>query len=160
MSITNELIVEFPAIAENESLARVIVSVFAAGLNPTIEELSDLKVAVSEAVTNAVIHGYAGQDMKMEGERERDGQELITDIPNKVRLAMTLKGREITVCITDYGCGIEDVDRAMEPLYTTRPEEERSGMGFSFMEAFTNELKVSSSPGKGTTVIMKKMIGE
>lgn len=158
MSITNELIVEFPAIAENESLARVIVSVFAAGLNPNIEELSDLKVAVSEAVTNAVIHGYAGQDMKMEG--KRDGQELITDIPNKVRLAMILKGREITVSITDYGCGIEDVDRAMEPLYTTRPEEERSGMGFSFMEAFTNELKVFSSPGKGTTVIMKKMIGE
>lgn len=167
MGITNELIVEFPAIAENESLARVIVSVFAAGLNPTIEELSDLKVAVSEAVTNAIIHGYDAkrfQEQKIEQEKpdssEIGDQGIGTELPNKVRLAMSMQGRAVTVSVTDYGCGIEDIDRAMEPLYTTKPEEERSGMGFSFMEAFTNELKVSSAPGKGTTVIMKKVIGE
>lgn len=161
MSITNELVVEFPAIGENESLARVIVSVFVAGLNPTIEELSDLKVAVSEAVTNAIIHGYDSEKYlydtgKPEQEQGADGR----DIANQIRLAMSLEGRTVTVSVTDHGCGIEDIDRAMEPLYTTKPDQERSGMGFSFMEAFTNELQVSSTPGQGTTVIMKKVIGE
>lgn len=161
MSITNELVVEFPAIGENESLARVIVSVFVAGLNPTIEELSDLKVAVSEAVTNAIIHGYDSEKYLYDtGKPEQEQGAAGRDIANKIRLAMSLEGRTVTVSVTDHGCGIEDIDRAMEPLYTTKPDQERSGMGFSFMEAFTNELQVSSTPGQGTTVIMKKVIGE
>ncbi len=141
MSKTNELAVEFQAIGENESLARVIVSAFVAKLNPTIEELSDLKVAVSEAVTNAIIHGYDGQD-------------------GKVRIEVSIENHMVTVRIIDYGQGIPDVEKAMEPLYTTKPEQERSGMGFSFMEAFTNELNVQSVPEQGTTVTMKKLIGE
>lgn len=141
MSKTNELAVEFQAIGENESLARVIVSAFVSRLNPTIEELSDLKVAVSEAVTNAIIHGYDGQD-------------------GKVRIVVSIEGHMVTVQIIDYGKGIPDVEKAMEPLYTTKPEQERSGMGFSFMEAFTNELHVQSVPEQGTTVTMKKLIGE
>lgn len=141
MSKTNELAVEFQAIGENESLARVIVSAFVAKLNPTIEELSDLKVAVSEAVTNAIIHGYDGQD-------------------GKVRIEVSIENHMVTVRIIDYGQGISDVEKAMEPLYTTKPEQERSGMGFSFMEAFTNELNVQSVPEQGTTVTMKKLIGE
>lgn len=141
MSKTNELVVEFQAIGENESLARVIVSAFVSRLNPTIEELSDLKVAVSEAVTNAIIHGYDGQD-------------------GKVRIVVSIENHMVTVQIIDYGRGIPDVEKAMEPLYTTKPEQERSGMGFSFMEAFTNELNVHSVPEEGTTVTMKKLIGE
>lgn len=141
MNKTNELTVEFPAVGENESLARIIVSAYVAKLNPTLEELSDLKVAVSEAVTNAIIHGYDGRD-------------------GKIRLTVSMEGHMVTIQITDYGCGIPDIERAMEPLYTTKPEQERSGMGFSFMEAFTNELQVQSVPDKGTTIRMKKMIGE
>lgn len=141
MSKTNELAVEFQAIGENESLARIIVSAFVARLNPTIEELSDLKVAVSEAVTNAIIHGYDGQD-------------------GTVRIVVSIEGPMVTVQVIDYGRGIPDVEKAMEPLYTTKPEQERSGMGFSFMEAFTNELNVQSVPAQGTTVTMKKLIGE
>jgi stage II sporulation protein AB (anti-sigma F factor) len=141
MNKTNELTVEFPAAGENESLARIIVSAYVAKLNPTIEELSDLKVAVSEAVTNAIIHGYDGQE-------------------GRVRLVVSMEGRMVTIQIIDYGCGISDIEKAMEPLYTTKPEQERSGMGFSFMEAFTNELQVQSVPGEGTTITMKKLIGE
>ena len=156
MSKTNELLVEFQAIGENESLARVIVSAYAARLNPTVEELSDLKVAVSEAVTNAIIHGYDRENPVQEtaGAKETKSKQGI------IQLRMWSEGRMVTVQIQDYGCGITDVERAMEPLYTTKPDQERSGMGFSFMEAFTNEVTVQSAPNEGTTITLKKIIGE
>lgn len=143
MHQSNELTIELQAIGENESLARIIVAAYVAKLNPTMEELSDLKVAVSEAVTNAIIHGYEGS---------KEG--------GKIRMVLSMDGRMVTILVQDYGKGIPDIEKAMEPLYTTKPEQERSGMGFSFMEAFTNELLVESESGEGTTIIMKKMIGE
>lgn len=143
MQQSNELTIELQAIGENESLARIIVAAYVAKLNPTMEELSDLKVAVSEAVTNAIIHGYEGS---------KEG--------GKIRMVLSMDGRMVTIQVQDYGKGIPDIEKAMEPLYTTKPEQERSGMGFSFMEAFTNELLVESESGEGTMIIMKKMIGE
>lgn len=109
-------------------------------LNPTLEEVSDVKTAVSEAVTNAIIHGYENH-------------------VNKVQIYAGIEGRTLHLEISDRGVGIPDVKKAMEPLYTTRPELERSGMGFSFMEAFMDEVQVESEPGKGTIVRMKKIIG-
>lgn len=140
MSNTNEMQVEFDGIGENEGFARVVVAAFVSQLNPTLEELGDIKVAVSEAVTNAIIHGY---------EKTR----------GKVRIHARLQENRLIIQIMDSGKGIDDVEKAMEPLFTTKPEEERSGMGFSFMEAFTDELKVESRPGEGTTVTMVKVMG-
>ena len=140
MSNTNEMLVEFEAVGENESFARVVIAAFVTRLNPTLEELGDIKVAVSEAVTNAIIHGY----------EEKGG---------KIRITARLEENELTVQIEDRGKGIPDVEKAMEPLFTTKPAEERSGMGFSFMEAFTDELLVESKPGEGTRVTMKKVMG-
>ncbi len=140
MSNTNEMQVEFDGIGENEGFARVVVAAFVSQLNPTLEELGDIKVAVSEAVTNAIIHGY---------EKTR----------GKVRIHAKLQENRLIIQIMDSGKGIDDVEKAMEPLFTTKPEEERSGMGFSFMEAFTDELKVESRPGEGTTVTMVKVMG-
>ena len=133
--------IEFDAVSENESLARVVVSSITARLNPTIEQLNDIKTAVSEAVTNAVIHGY-----------KNDEGIVAMDID------IDIDGNMVIIEIEDKGVGIEDVDKAMEPMYTTRPEDERSGMGFVFMEIFMDELKVESKPGEGTKVTMKKMI--
>lgn len=140
MSNTNEMLVEFDAVGENEGFARVVIAAFVSKVNPTLEEMSDIKVAVSEAVTNAIIHGY-------EGTRGR------------IRIFAKLNDSRLTVRITDFGKGMEDIEQAMEPLFTTKPEEERSGMGFSFMEAFTDELDVESKPGEGTTVTMAKVMG-
>lgn len=140
MGNTNEMIVEFDAIGENESFARIVIAAFVSKLNPTLEELSDIKVAISEAVTNAIIHGYDGTE-------------------GTIRIVARLDGKCLHVQVADTGKGIADVEKAMEPLFTTKPEEERSGMGFSFMEAFMDELKVTSEPDKGTTVTMMKMIG-
>ncbi len=133
--------VRFESCSDNESFARVAVAAFLARLDPTIEEIDDVKTAVSEAVTNSVIHGYAG---------------TIGEITIRVELS----GKEVTVVVKDEGCGIADVTRAMEPFYTGMKGSERSGMGFSFMEAFMDELAVESEVGKGTTVMMKKRIGE
>lgn len=141
--VTNEMRLEFAAVSDNESFARMAVSAFIAPLNPTLEELSDVKTAVSEAVTNAIIHGY--------GNKGR-----VTD---RVQMNCELKGDILQVEIIDRGVGIEDVDRAMQPLFTTRPEWERSGMGFAFMEAFMDDLEVVSSPEQGTLVRMYKKIG-
>lgn len=124
----------------NEEFARVTAAVFASRLNPTLEEMNDIKTAVSEAFTNAEIHGYQKQC-------------------GVVRLYMMMEGRELTIKIVDDGIGIPDVPRAMEPLYTTDLTGERSGMGFSFMEAFMDSVQVDSSPGIGTSVTMKKFIG-
>ncbi len=141
--ITNEIHLEFAAVSDNESFARMAVSAFITPLNPTLEEVSDVKTAVSEAVTNAIIHGY-----------ENRGH--VTD---RIYMNCELKRDMLEVEIIDRGVGIEDIRRAMEPLFTTRPEMERSGMGFAFMEAFMDDLEVRSEPGQGTVVRMCKKIG-
>ncbi len=137
---TMELIME--SRSENEEFARVVAAVFASRLDPTLEELDDIKTAVSEAVTNAVIHGYRGQE-------------------GKIYLSATAWEKEqlLSVTVRDEGVGIRDVEQAMEPMFTTCPEDGRSGMGFSFMEAFMDRVEVVSAPGKGTSVTMKKKIG-
>ncbi|MBE5955232.1 MAG: anti-sigma F factor [Lachnospiraceae bacterium] len=142
----NQLYIEFPAFPENERIARMTAAAFLAAMNPTIEEMDDVKTAVSEAVTNCIIHAY-----------DYEGHEVFK--APKVEMLLERQGQTCYVTITDHGTGIEDIEQAMEPLYTTKPEEERSGMGFSFMEAFMNELKVESEQGKGTKVYMTKRIG-
>lgn len=141
MENTNEMQLIFDSRSSNESFARVTVAAFMTSLNPTVEEVSDVKTAVSEAVTNAIIHGYENE---------------VKDIWIRCRT----EERTLYIEIEDKGKGIEDVEAAMEPLFTTKPELDRSGMGFSFMEAFMDELKVESKPGRGTIVRMKKIIGK
>ena len=126
--------------SQNEEFARVTVAVFMSRLDPTMEEMDDVKTAVSEAVTNAVIHGYQGRE-------------------GIIYIQAAVEGQELTVEIRDKGVGIRDVTKAMEPMYTTDTTGERSGMGFSFMEAFMDEVQVLSAPGQGTCVTMKKRIG-
>lgn len=139
MNNTNEMKIVFDSKSQNESFARVAVAVFVAQLDPNMEELSDIKTAVSEAVTNSIIHGYEG----LEG---------------KITLSCKIEGRTITIEVEDDGCGMEDIEKAMEPLYTTKPELERSGMGFAFMEAFMDDLSVVSEVGKGTKITMIRTI--
>ena len=150
----NEMEVVFDAVADNEAFARVAVAAFVARQNPTLEEMADIKTAVSEAVTNAIIHGY-GNLHGYTGNRRLPQERLIIH-PGKVRLHCVLDGDMLHIEVSDTGKGIRDVEKAMEPLYTTLPELERSGMGFAFMEAFMDDLEVESEPGKGTTVRMKK----
>ena len=138
--IKNWMQLEFQAISENEQLARIAVASFITPLNPTLEEMADVKTAVSEAVTNAIIHGY----------EEKEGV---------VYLRCRLDGDLLEVEIEDKGIGIDNIEQAMEPMFTTKSDRDRSGMGFSFMEAFMDELDVTSIPGAGTTVIMKKKLG-
>lgn len=137
MKAMNEMSVSFPSVSSNESFARAVVSAFAAQLDPTLDQLADLKTAVSEAVTNAIVHGY----------RETIGKVTIT-----ARLYETGK---VVVKIRDKGVGIEDVEKAMEPLYTTGGEE-RAGLGFAVMQSFCDKVSVRSQPGKGTTVTLQK----
>lgn len=134
-----KLIIE--SLSENESFARTVVAAYITRLDPTLEELADVKTAVSEAVTNSIIHGYAGKS-------------------GEVEIICEIHGQEVTVEVVDYGVGIIDIEKAMEPLYTTKPEWERSGMGFAFMEAFMDSLEVYSEVGKGTRVVMRKEIGK
>lgn len=136
----NEMEIIFDAVSANESLARVAVAAFVTEKNPTLEELSDIKTAVSEAVTNAIIHGYNGKE-------------------GKVRMHCKWSDKVLEVEIEDKGVGIENIKQAMEPLFTTRPDADRSGMGFSFMEAFMDELEVESTLGEGTIIRMQKEIG-
>lgn len=138
--MSNILEVKFSAKSENESLARVIVASFAAKLDPTIDELSDIKTAVSEAVTNAIIHGYEEDESKF------------------VYLRCELIENTIKIVVEDYGKGIENVEEARQPMFTSKPELERSGMGFSFMETFMDDMQVASILGEGTKVIMTKTI--
>ena len=140
MNSANEMNVEFDSIAKNESFARVIVASFITSTNPTFEEVSDIKTAVSEAVTNAIIHGYENKQ-------------------GKIRIRTVVEDRSVYIEVIDRGVGIGEIKQAMEPLFTTKPEEERSGMGFSFMEAFMDRLEVESEMGKGTVVKMWKEIG-
>lgn len=139
MKNTNEMTLIFDSRPVNESLARVAVASFCTALNPTLEEVADIKTAVSEAVSNCIIHAYEGTTEKITLHCRREEQALLID-----------------VC--DEGIGISDLEKAMEPLFTTKPEKERSGMGFTFMEAFMDEVKVESKPGAGTIVHMKKII--
>ena len=136
---STSMTVTFESKSQNESFARIVIAGFVAGLDPTLEELADIKTAVSEAVTNSIIHGY--------GETE-----------GEIVMGCNIHNRDIEIWVEDFGTGIEDIEKAKEPLYTTKPEWERSGMGFSFMEAFMDELLVESTPGKGTKIFMKKAI--
>lgn len=141
MKNTNEMELVFDSRPVNEGFARVSVAAFMTQLNPTLEEVSDVKTAVSEAVTNALIHGYDGK-------------------VKKIMIRCWIEGQTLYVEIRDEGKGIENVEKAMEPLFTTRPELDRSGMGFAFMEAFMDNVYVESELGKGTLVRMKKTIGK
>ena len=138
---TNKMQIQFDAKSVNESFARVAVAAFLTELNPTLDEIADIKTAVSEAVTNAIIHGYDGK----EGE---------------VRLFCSTYGDIVEIVVEDDGEGIADIEKAKEPFFTTKPQLERSGMGFAFMEAFMDEMEVFSEAGEGTKVIMKKQIGK
>ena len=136
----NGLRTSFPAVSRNEALARGLAAQFLMLMDPTVEELSDVKTAVSEAVTNAVVHAYRG----------RQGE---------VSLEFSEADGELTVSVSDTGRGIEDVELARTPFYTTAPEAERTGLGFAVREAFMDSVEVESAPGRGTRVIMKKRIG-
>ncbi len=142
MIINNEMSLNFPSKSCNEAFARSVVAAFVMSLDPTINELSDLKTAVSEAVTNCIVHGY----------RRQSGTIYIK---GKIK-----NGNIVVINIRDRGCGIEDVQKAMEPLFTTAPEEERAGLGFAVMQSFCDKVKVKSEPGKGTTVTLEKKIGK
>lgn len=137
----NEMILEIQSKSSNEAFARITVAAFASQLDPTIEEISDIKTAVSEAVTNSIIHGYEGKE-------------------GVIKINCKIKGRKIIIEISDAGKGIENVDIAKEPLYTTKADLERSGMGFTIMESFMDELKVESILELGTKVTMIKTIKE
>lgn len=140
MKHQNEMQITFPSLPENESFARVVVAAFAVQLSPTLSEIADIKTAVSEAVTNAIVHGYEGT------------RGLVT-------LSAAIRDRDLlTIEVRDNGKGIPDIPQAMEPFYTTHPEQERSGMGFAVMQTFMDDLTVDSTPGSGTTVRMTKRI--
>lgn len=135
-----EMKLEFDSIPSNESFARVVVAAFLTRLNPTMEEVADIKTAISEAVTNAIIHGYGGEI-------------------HKIVIWAAVEKDTLEVSVQDFGVGIGDITKAMEPLYTTRRDLERSGMGFVFMEAFMDSVRVESKINEGTKVIMTKKIG-
>ncbi|SFJ28744.1 anti-sigma F factor [Thermoflavimicrobium dichotomicum] len=135
----NFMELKFPSRSENESFARVAVASFVSQLDPTVEELTDIKTVVSEAVTNAVIHGY------------ENGEGMIY-------IRAEIEGKRVCIQVTDYGVGIQDVSEARQPLYTSKPELERSGMGFTIMENFMDEVTIHSKPGEGTTIYMVKYL--
>ena len=143
MSKSNRMKMYIPACGKNESFARNVIAGFAVDCSPTLSEIGDIKTAVSEAVTNAVVHAY-------DGENPDHLIEIAADIDDDGLL---------TVSVKDFGKGIEDVEEAKQPFFTTAPDEERSGMGFTIIETFMDEMSVESTPGKGTTVVMKKRIG-
>lgn len=134
--------VSFQSLSVNEGFARVAVASFIASLDPTAAEIADIKTAVSEAVTNCIVHAY------------RDTIGIIT-IHTKI-----YPDRRVVITIKDKGCGIEDIERAIEPLFTTLPDEERSGLGFSVMQSFTDKMKVRSKLGRGTSVVLEKILAK
>lgn len=147
--LKNEMHLTFDAVSVNEAFARIAVAAFVTPLNPTIEEISDIKTAVSEAVTNAIIHGY---------DAEYESGNLPEAMP-QIFMRCLIEEDVLLVEVKDTGKGIENIEQAMEPLFTTKPDMDRSGMGFAFMEAFMDDLEVISAPGMGTTVQMKKKLG-
>ncbi|MBR5232150.1 MAG: anti-sigma F factor [Clostridia bacterium] len=140
MQLINRMRLEFDARPENESFARVTVCAFTVPFNPTMDVISDLRTAVSEAVTNAIVHAYgeSGGQIVMEAALREDGMLFLS--------------------VRDFGCGIADIDKAMQPFYTTQPEKERSGMGFSVMQSFMDKIEVESQIGEGTCVRMEKRV--
>ncbi len=134
----NKMSIEFVSKSQNEGFARVAVAAFVAQLDPTIDEINDVKTAVSEAVTNSIIHGYESREDQL------------------IRIEAELNDNEVSIVIIDKGIGIDDIEQAMEPLYTSRPDLERSGMGFTVMETFMDDLKVESERGIGTRIVIKK----
>ena len=142
MDIINQMELKFLSVPENEGFARVAVSAFAVQLNPTLDVLADIKTAVSEAVTNAIVHAY----------REQGGVITLS--------AALMENGVLRLEISDRGCGIPDIPQAMQPFFTTQPEKERSGMGFSVMQTFMDRVTVESALGRGTTVRMQKRLRE
>jgi stage II sporulation protein AB (anti-sigma F factor) len=138
----NEMNLQFSALSQNESFARVTVAAFIAQLDPTMDELTEIKTVVSEAVTNSIIHGY-----------ENDSHGM-------VYISVLLQDSTVELLIKDEGIGITDIDEAMQPLYTSKPELERSGMGFTIMENFMDEVQVRSEPGFGTEIRLKKHLSK
>lgn len=138
--MNNSMKLEFLSISENEGFARAAVAAFISQLNPTLDELDDIKTAVSEAVTNAIVHGYA-------------------DRPGTVHITCVLNENNTVISVADTGCGIENIDLARTPLYTSAESSERSGLGFTVMETFMDRVDVISTPGKGTVVTMQKKVG-
>lgn len=141
MKILNEFRYSFPANSANEALARAALSAFLIPADPTAQELADLRTVISEAVTNAIVHGYRG--------REGDVTVCLRLLPERV----------IYIRVSDKGCGIPDVAKAMEPLYTTAPEEDRAGLGFAIMQTFTDSFHIRSTPEHGTTLTMRRRLG-
>lgn len=139
MQLINEMKLEFPGKSANEAFARIVAAAFVSQLDPTLEELADIKTAVSEAVTNAIIHGYENK-------------------AGIIKMNCKLFDDSVEICIIDEGKGIENIEQARQPLYTSKPEMERSGMGFTVMESFMDSVEVISEPGKGTAVCMRKVI--
>jgi len=140
--MNNAMELSFLSLAENEAFARMVVSAFLVRINPTMSVISEIRTAVSEAVTNAVVHAYDRQ-------------------PGKVIVRAEIAGESIlTIDVEDFGKGIVDVRQAMQPFFTTQPEKERTGIGFALMQSFMDGVKVYSSPGSGTTVRMTKMLGD
>ncbi len=138
--VVNELKMTFPSLSENERFSRIAISGFLAQLDPQLDQLSDIKTAVSEGVTNCIVHAY---------------RDTVGEIFMQVRI---MDNSKVYIKIRDKGCGIPDIQKAMEPLFTTAPEEERAGLGFAVMENFMDQIKVRSKEGKGTTLIMEKII--
>lgn len=142
MKPINQMKLQFNSLSSNEGFARVAVASFISSLDPTISEIADIKTAVSEAVTNCIVHAYA------------DSIGIIT-IHTKI-----FENRRIVIVVRDKGCGIESIEKAMEPLFTTKPQEERSGLGFSVMQSFTDKVKVRSKLGRGTSVTLEKILSK
>lgn len=136
----NKMELTFESKSENEAFARVVVAAFIARLDPTLEEIADIKTAVSEAVTNAIIHGYNNEP------------------GNEVHMSCEVSGKSMEIRVSDQGVGIPDIQKAKEPMYTTKPDMERSGMGFIFMEVFMDSLEIISEVDTGTTIIMRKTL--
>lgn len=140
--MNNQMELSFSSLAENEAFARMVISAFLMRLNPTMSLVSEVRTAVSEAVTNAVVHAYAGRE---------DG---------RIFLRAAVDAQKVEIEVEDFGCGIEDVAQAMTPFYTSQPDKERTGMGFSLMLSFMDGVHVTSAPGSGTLVKMTKLLRE
>ncbi len=141
MQYENEMTIQFKAISENEAFARVVAATFVSQLNPTVSDITDIKTAVSEAVTNAIIHGYENKE-------------------GVVTLFCGYIEDKVSIIVTDKGKGIKDIEQARQPLYTSKPELERSGMGFTVMETFMDDMTVESVEGVGTKITMTKIVNK
>ncbi|MBP3677114.1 MAG: anti-sigma F factor [Agathobacter sp.] len=149
----NHATVSFDACSMNEGFARMVVMGFMMDMNPTMDELQDVKTAVSEAVTNAIIHGYGAESIEVSGVEKMEVTECA-----QVEMTCIREGQKLTIEVKDCGIGIADIEEARQPFFTTKPDMERSGMGFAFMETFMDEVEVYSEVGQGTKVVMTKYI--